>query len=178
MWLKVWFIVPPKNIERWFGTIGTILVGIDFSSLFEVAAIGQFCKLYLQWWPFTSYDLINWDYTFYKWDFVSSYNWYFWPSGWWFGSWILWLSIELGMSSSQLKPQKPAITEGFRPADIGCERPRLTRDPSVAADDLTLRESRSARSKEPDDLQLWPLLPVINGEKKRFLWDSGMDYKP
>ena len=27
---------------------------------------------------------------------------YIWLSGWWFGTWMLWLSIQLGMSSSQL----------------------------------------------------------------------------
>ena len=36
----------------------------------------------LQLWPFKHLSVITdykWDYTFYKWGFVSTYNWYFGP---------------------------------------------------------------------------------------------------
>jgi hypothetical protein len=34
----------------------------------------------VQVWPFISYNwLFQWDYTIYKWGFVSTYNWYFGP---------------------------------------------------------------------------------------------------
>ena len=34
----------------------------------------------LELWPFISYNwLFQWDYTFYKWGFLSTYNWYFGP---------------------------------------------------------------------------------------------------
>ena len=35
-------------------------------------------------------------------------------SGWWFGTWILWLSIQLGMSSSQLTNSLHHFSEGWR----------------------------------------------------------------
>ena len=36
-----------------------------------------------------------------------------WTTGWWFGTWILWLSIQLGMSSSQLT--NSYFSEGLKP---------------------------------------------------------------
>ena len=44
-------------------------------------------------------DLINgsgWDFIYLHMDLIDLYT------GWWFGTWLLWLSIQLGMSSSQL----------------------------------------------------------------------------
>ena len=37
-----------------------------------------------------------------------------WKTDWWFGTWILWLSIQLGMSSSQLLPKLHHFSEGLK----------------------------------------------------------------
>ena len=36
-------------------------------------------------------------------------------TGWWFGTWVLWLSIQLGMSSSQLTNSLHHFSEGEKP---------------------------------------------------------------
>ena len=51
------------------------------------------------WWWLEDDYLINgsgWDFIYLHMDFIDLYT------DWWFGTWLLWLSIQLGMSSSQL----------------------------------------------------------------------------